>query len=272
MVQHALWWAQLGVPVFPCHAWGDGCTCGRPDCHSPGKHPRTRRGVHEATTDQGQILRWWRTWPEASIGGAIGGAGLWVLDLDGEAGIARWHRWLQETGTECPPTLTVRTGGGGLHLWWRTPAERAIRNRVRILACVDVRASGGYVILPPSTHRSGRRYEIEIDAPPADPPAALLELVAPPPPPPPPRPHPRAWYADGGRALRLRDPGERHELARRLGATISSDGTSARRIRCPQCGRPSAWFVVQPDRWYGAACAHRTTCGWSGPLTMLETP
>lgn len=270
MIEHALSWAQRGIPVFPVHGVSrDGCTCGQADCGSPGKHPRTQRGVHDATTDQGAILAWWRRWPDASIGGAIGGAGLWVLDLDGRTGIDTFAGWLRRESVTLPPTLRIRTGGGGLHLWWTLPITgRKIRNRVRVLPSVDVRATGGYVVLPPSPHRSGRHYSVLLDAPPAQAPDALVDLVAPPPPPPPPPVHPRAWYPDGGRAQRLCDPSERLALATRLGASGGTD--FARGIRCPRCGQCSVWYAIRPERWHGAACSHRRTCGWSGSLTELQ--
>ncbi len=65
---------------------------------------------------------------------------------------------------ECPPSWTVRTGSGGLHRHFRgngTPT----RNAVALLkgengAQVDIRADGGFVILPPTQHvDTGKRYE-----------------------------------------------------------------------------------------------------------------
>ena len=48
----ALAYARRGWRVFPLHGIVRGtCTCGHPDCSSPGKHPLVRRGLYEATTD-----------------------------------------------------------------------------------------------------------------------------------------------------------------------------------------------------------------------------
>lgn len=266
----ALDWAARGIPVIPCHSLipSGGCSCGSDSCGSSAKHPRTRGGVHDATCDEGQIREWWRRWPDASIGGAIGEAGLWVLDVDGVAGAASLSDWLRLRGYHLPPTTTTRTGGGGTHYWWRA-IPRAPRNRVGLLPRVDVRSRGGYAILPPSLHASGRLYQLVDDTPIATPPTWLVDLVAPPPPPPPPPAHPRAWYPDGGASVRSRDPAERRARALELRATISPDGTSARGIRCPRCSRPSVWYAIVPERWYGAACAHRRSCGWSGALSDL---
>jgi hypothetical protein len=60
----ALYFAHRGWPVFPCHEpAASGCSCRRPECSSPAKHPRTRKGFRDATTDPETIARWWRQWP-----------------------------------------------------------------------------------------------------------------------------------------------------------------------------------------------------------------
>ena len=50
----ALRYARRGWPVLPLHAiQADGCTCGKgKECTSAGKHPWTRHGVKDATTDE----------------------------------------------------------------------------------------------------------------------------------------------------------------------------------------------------------------------------
>lgn len=49
----ALAYARHGWAVFPLHTWmGTQCSCGRPDCPNPGKHPRTKNGLKDATTDE----------------------------------------------------------------------------------------------------------------------------------------------------------------------------------------------------------------------------
>jgi hypothetical protein len=62
-----------------------------------------------------------------------------------------------------PTTLTGTTGGGGLHLFYK--CDRPLGNKVaglhgidEDLPGIDLRADGGYVLAPPSTHRSGESY------------------------------------------------------------------------------------------------------------------
>src|SRR4051812_4147231 len=63
-VDAALSYATLGWPVFPVHEpTASECSCGKDGCKSPGKHPRTKNGVSEATTDPAQVVEWWSRWP-----------------------------------------------------------------------------------------------------------------------------------------------------------------------------------------------------------------
>jgi hypothetical protein len=148
-------------------------------------------GCHDATTDTKMIKRWWTAHPDANVGIACGAeSGLWVLDLDGLAGIAEFNKWAAEHG-EPLPTRTVSTPGGGLHLFYCWPTDRAVGNRARIGGKpVDVRGTGGYIVAPPSVGPAGRAYTAEHDAPIADAPEWLLDRVAPLDPPPAPVPAP----------------------------------------------------------------------------------
>ncbi len=76
------------------------------------------------------------------------------------------------------------------------------------------------------------------------------------------------------RAVRRRlawDPAARARLADRLGAALHGEGRTQRAdgIPCPACGRPSAWFLLAPERATRARCKHHHSCGWTGPLTEL---
>jgi hypothetical protein len=161
----ALGYAHRGWRVFPLQGVIDGtCTCRRDECSSPGKHPLVRRGLYEGTTDATKIQSWWRRWPHANVGIATGpDSGLLVIDVDLPRAEASLQR-LQDLDRRLPPTLTARTGGGGLHLYFRHP-ERTLPNTTgrlpglqETLAGIDVRAEGGYVVAPPSAHISDGMY------------------------------------------------------------------------------------------------------------------
>jgi hypothetical protein len=127
----------------------------------------TDEGFRDATTDPEVIRAWWTRHPTANIGMATGsGSGLLVIDVDLDKGgfeslAALIHRY-----KEWPDTPTVRTGGGGIHFYFRFPEDAEIRNDVgrKLGPGIDVRGEGGYVLLPPSVHAKRRAYEWAGDA------------------------------------------------------------------------------------------------------------
>jgi len=177
----ALWHAGRGYPVFPLH-WIDEtgrCTCrAGAECGKAGKHPRIANGHKGATTDPGQIRRWWSRWPTANIGIPTGErSGLLVLDID-EHGFTSLEALEEEHGP-LPETLTVRTGGGGMHVYLKYPPGEAceVRNSAgRVGAGLDVRGEGGYAVAPPSRTDKGP-YAFLDRFPRADPPEWLLEAA-----------------------------------------------------------------------------------------------
>lgn len=163
-VDWALQYAALGWRVLALHNiepdWR--CSCHKADCASPGKHPRNARGVLGASANPETIQVWFNAWPQANVGIATGPAsGLWVLDLDvkpGKNGIESMKAW-EAQNKPIPTTAAVRTGSGGLHLYFKYPQTKVIGNRTNILPGVDCRGEGGYVVAPPSNHASGGVYE-----------------------------------------------------------------------------------------------------------------
>ncbi len=160
LLQAALEYARLGWAVVPLHTPINGiCDCSKQDaCKTPGKHPWTKNGLSDATTNELKIRGWWRDRPIANIGLTVKD-GFAVVDVDGEHGQqrmaeAQWHL----TAT------AVQSSGRGAHYVYR------VRNRVhpRILIKesaedthdgVDLRGPGSYIVAAPSLHASGRVYE-----------------------------------------------------------------------------------------------------------------
>jgi hypothetical protein len=174
-------YVAAGRAVFPLHTVINGaCSCVKAEnCKSKGKHPRTLKGVTEATTDAAQVTAWWNKWPDANIGLATGKAsGLVVLDVDPKNNGAQGLAELCDR-IEIPETSTIETGGAGAHYYFADDGDD-LRNSVGQLGeGLDVRANGGYVVAPPSLHASGCRYRIANAAPPAPLPEALrLEMLA----------------------------------------------------------------------------------------------
>lgn len=154
MLSAALRYAEEGWPVFPCRLT---------------KEPLTPNGFLDASTDPEQITKWWTEHPTASIGVPTGQiSGFDVLDVDDLEGLALLPQGL-------PLTRIVQTGSGMRHIYFN--AALGLRNRTKFLPGLDVRAEGGYVIMPPSLHPSGGKYQILQDADICDWPPWLLDLV-----------------------------------------------------------------------------------------------
>ena len=165
-LEAALDYAGRGWLVIPLHTpAADGCSCGRADCTSVGKHPRTRNGSKDGSRDPAVIRAWWKKWPNANVGIATGpGSGLLVLDVDGKAGEESLIG-LAQRGFILPDTYSVRTGSGGHHHYFAWPEGADVRNSARKIAPgLDIRGVGGLVAAEPSLHKSGRRYEVHESA------------------------------------------------------------------------------------------------------------
>src|SRR5215218_2400826 len=117
-----------------------------------------------------ELAAW--TWPGVGIvTGPV--SGVLVLDVDGPEG----EEELRKHGH--PVTPMVRTASGGLHLYFRHP-EQLVRTGIRVASGLDVKASGGYVVAPPSVGPNGRAYEWIIspeEAELTDPPEWLMSLL-----------------------------------------------------------------------------------------------
>ena len=171
-LEGALAYAKRGWPVFPV---------------KENKQPAIKDWKTKATTDEGQIRRWFE---HDFIGGCNFGfqpglAGIAVIDIDcgkkrkredgteetvnGEDSLADF---LKQNGAELPPTYTVRTPSGGTHLYFKADG---IGNKNGFLPAVDVKSCGGFVVVPGSKSPTGAAYTVGRDMPVAELPGALAD-------------------------------------------------------------------------------------------------
>jgi hypothetical protein len=114
------------------------------------------------------------SWAWSGVGIVTGRlSGVLVLDVDSVEGEA----FLRKHGH--PPTPMVRTASGGLHLYFKHP-DHEVKTRIRPAPGLDIKASGGYVVAPPSIGENGKPYEWIVspeEAELADPPDWLMSIV-----------------------------------------------------------------------------------------------
>lgn len=124
----------------------------RSKCNAPGKQPVERGWKNSHGLTAAAAHAW------LAKGGNVGllcgepSGRLIVVDIDGE----------RPPGL--PETPTVRTGGGGLHLYYFVPegVDLPRANKVRVLGDVDIRYTDGFVVYVGSVHaETGAEYEWE---------------------------------------------------------------------------------------------------------------
>ncbi|WP_258760699.1 bifunctional DNA primase/polymerase [Cytobacillus firmus] len=163
----------LNWPIFPLHSIENGkCTCGR-NCGSMGKHPRTQFGHKDATKDITIIKKWWKQWPDSNIGIPTGSlSGFIAIDIDPRHGGNESLGELVAKYGKIPVTVEAITGGGGRHILFKY--DNKTRNKAGILPGIDIRGEGGYIVVSPSSHFSGRTYEWEFSCHPIQVPIAKM--------------------------------------------------------------------------------------------------
>lgn len=184
MLPDALDYAARGWNIVPLHTPVNGhCTCGDKDCSSIGKHPRTRHGYKEATTDTDTIKLWFEMWPNANVGIATGSdTGIFTIDDDPRnGGMESFYEIVEKYG-KFPETVESLTGGGGFHLWFKHPGFR-VKN-IKLAQGIEIKGDGGLIVAPHSLHKSGNHYDFEVSSHPDDveialPPDWLIERLTP---------------------------------------------------------------------------------------------
>jgi hypothetical protein len=142
-------------PVANCEACKgatehDPASCGHLTCH----------GFYAATTDPERLAAIVAAVPHGQLAvrtGAI--SGLVGIDVDPAHGGDHSLSDLMAARL-VPRTLHVHTGSGGLHLYYCHPGHHLPSRPMPNRPGIDIKADGGYLVLPPSIHhRTGRPYQ-----------------------------------------------------------------------------------------------------------------
>lgn len=162
MHKAAIEYVKQGWFVFPLHGIDKNgeCTCGVSSCSDAGKHPRTPRGLKEGSRDLTLVDKWFgKKAPISNLAIVTGElSGITVFDIDigeGKFGADSWAEAIADHGE--PDTLMSQTGSGGTHVIFQY--NSAVKTASNVLGKgVDTRSDGGYIVAPPSKHRSGGKY------------------------------------------------------------------------------------------------------------------
>lgn len=157
-VDYVTKYATLFWTVYPVQPVSDGCcTCSKGKaCPDPGKHPHfALGGLAKATSNVARASDMFAE-SDAQVG-LVCGSDFWVLDVDGPQGLDDLSKLTSENG-ELPLTPTVETGGGGRHIYFKSDARVRCRTKIGGIS-IDVKAKGGMVVAPPSSHHSGGVYK-----------------------------------------------------------------------------------------------------------------
>jgi len=108
-----------------------------------------------------QIEQWWKQHPNANIGIVTGSvSGIIVIDIDSSAGQENYIAKFNQLHN----TISQATGKpNAIQQFFKHPGDQKYHNMTKMLPDVDVRADGGYVVVPPSIHPNGTQYKWIID-------------------------------------------------------------------------------------------------------------
>lgn len=147
-------------------------------CIYKGKTPLVKKGFKDATNDLEKIKEWEKIFSKKNWGLSAGASDLAIIDIDPKHGgyfIEDDDNFIigaEGKEFKLPKTLLVKTGSGGNHLYYKG----AIKSRKLVGSAIEIKSIGGYVIIPPSIHQSGNRYEWVNDLPIADFPEYILPI------------------------------------------------------------------------------------------------
>jgi hypothetical protein len=153
------------------------CSCRRgAACTSQGKHPIYENWQKLLLTES-TLRKVLDARPQMNLGIATGRpSGFWALDVDDTGSLRR----LTDEYGALPPPFQV-TGSGGFHVLYEMPPDFEPTNSAgRLPPGIDVRGTGGQIVVPPSVsakgaYRPGQGYQ----QPPWRPMPWLLDLVRP---------------------------------------------------------------------------------------------
>lgn len=128
--------ASYGLAVIPCG-------------QAEGKKPSVNWPKRRLSQDSRAISTWIERFGGANVGILTGLSGVTIVDIDDPELVPAM---LERFGAT---PLQTRTPSGGTHLWYRHSGERCANLRPAEGLKVDIKAAGGFIVVPPSVRPSG---------------------------------------------------------------------------------------------------------------------
>jgi hypothetical protein len=191
VLKAALEYVELGYSVIPLIrgmkkppkgvTWVNRCFNSPAECPNEAwkqKHPDVQWGK----ADENQIRQWWKEHPNANIGVLTGAIS--KIDAIDEDGPHAHETLVAQSGIDLPDTVTSitgRTDGGKQRIFKYNGG--GLKSTARFCSndngsqC-DIRTDGGLIVVPPSIHKSGKKYEWETDPRIEDPAPFPPELIS----------------------------------------------------------------------------------------------
>src|SRR6185436_16336781 len=134
------------------------CTCYRKGCVSPGEHPANFRGLAEATTNERQLRLLWSEFPNANVGVRTGvESQIAVLRIKIREGGEESLKELIESHAELPFTYQTQVIDEVREIYFRHPGVAVWTGN--LAPGLWLLGENSFVLLPPSIHPSGNKYE-----------------------------------------------------------------------------------------------------------------
>jgi Bifunctional DNA primase/polymerase, N-terminal len=139
--QAALDLAEAGIPVFPVRVYFE---------NGRWKKKPIIKGWQAVRADPERVRSWWRKYPQALPGIALGQAGLVAMDADrhgGPDGVAAFDKLVADHGG-LPIGPMTATAGGGLHYIFKQPQGKPLGNHDGVLhrQGINVRGRNGFIV------------------------------------------------------------------------------------------------------------------------------
>jgi Bifunctional DNA primase/polymerase, N-terminal len=151
----ALELAAVGLPVFPVHVAYNSMTL------KFDKHPCIKGWQTKATAAEAAIHEFWRMFPSAAHGLALGQARLVVLDADrhgGPDGVSAFHDLAARHGLP-EGVVRIDTAGSGEHWVFRNLTDDPLGNGEGVLrGGINMRGHGGFIVAPGALRPDGQRW------------------------------------------------------------------------------------------------------------------